>query len=130
MKPTRPDLLLRIGKTEDIERVYNSKKITFGCAANWIDYANTAQNSTIGDSLEAVFAREKFPCDISKIKDRNGLSLQKQIHINHKNNNPYCFLHYKPVLAVPVLCFYSLNVQKLFSAYNISKKKRVFGFLT
>lgn len=41
-------LLMRVGPTESIEKCYFEKTLQFSCAANWLDYALTHKNKTIG----------------------------------------------------------------------------------
>ena len=48
-------IMLRVGKTEEIERQFNEGYLRFGCAANWIMYANS-QPPGIADMFEAIFA--------------------------------------------------------------------------
>lgn len=34
-------LLMRLGSTKRIEQCYNTRTLSFGCAANWVDYSKT-----------------------------------------------------------------------------------------
>ena len=54
----KSSIMLRIGKTEGIEKQYNNCFLNFGCPANWIDLA---KKDTTGkaDKYEAVFAHVK-----------------------------------------------------------------------
>lgn len=51
-------LLMRLGSTKRIEQCYNTRTLSFGCAANWVDYSKTGDKVT-GDQLECVFAHLK-----------------------------------------------------------------------
>ena len=51
-------IMLRIGKTEEIEKQYNEGYLRFSCPANWINYAKI-QPPGIADKYEAVFAHVK-----------------------------------------------------------------------
>lgn len=50
-------LLMRVGPTESIEKCYFEKTLQFSCAANWLDYALTHKNKTIGDVLNAYLPK-------------------------------------------------------------------------
>ena len=52
-------LLMRLGSTKRIEQCYNTRTLSFGCAANWVDYSKTGDKVT-GDKLECVFAHLKM----------------------------------------------------------------------
>ena len=54
----RSGIMLRIGKTEEIERQFNEGYLRFSCPANWINYAKI-QPPGIADKYEAVFAHVK-----------------------------------------------------------------------
>ena len=51
-------IMLRVGKTEEIEKQYNEGYLRFSCPANWINYAKI-QPPGIADKYEAVFAHVK-----------------------------------------------------------------------
>lgn len=53
-------LMIRIGRTEEIEKQYRECYIRFSCPANWINYANNHAPG-IADKYEAIFAHvDKF----------------------------------------------------------------------
>ena len=51
-------IMIRIDKTEVIEKQYNEGYLRFSCPANWINYAKI-QPPGIADKYEAVFAHVK-----------------------------------------------------------------------
>ena len=110
-------LLMRVGPTESIEKNYRDKILTFGCAANWLDYALTKGNQTVGDIFECVFARTvgRDP-RIRSVTDSRGKPMGDHLlvleDIEDIADNS-CILRYIPTILVPVLCFYSFNVQKI-----------------
>lgn len=61
-------LLMRLGSTKRIEQCYNTRTLSFGCAANWVDYSKTGDKVT-GDQLECVFARLKNGDSRMNVKD-------------------------------------------------------------
>ncbi len=109
-----PNILLRIGASEKIQKDYDSKQVTFSCAANWIDYADKCNNLTTGDYLEGVFAHVVYPFDFNSLKDRYGISLKNELIIKSYDNNNSFYLRYEPTILMPVLCFYGIDsVEKL-----------------
>ena len=54
----RSGIMLRIDKSEEIEKQYNEGYLRFSCPANWINYAKI-QPPGIADKYEAVFAHVK-----------------------------------------------------------------------
>lgn len=61
-------LLMRLGSTKRIEQCYNTRTLSFGCAANWVDYSKTGDKVT-GDQLECVFAHLKNGDSRMNVKD-------------------------------------------------------------
>ena len=51
-------IMIRVGKTEEMEKQYNEGYLRFSCPANWINYAKI-QPPGIADKFEAVFAHVK-----------------------------------------------------------------------
>lgn len=107
-------LLMRVGPTESIEKNYRDKILTFGCAANWLNYALTKGNQTVGDIFECVFAQTyKTDTRIHGLTDSRGKPMGNHLLILENTADDSCILRYIPTILVPVLCFYSFNVQKI-----------------
>lgn len=102
-------LLMRIGSKEKIEHCYQEKKLAFGCAANWADYAKSG-NYVTGDQLECIFAhvRNDDP-RLSDLRDSHGLPMGNHVEILKRIDDQTSFLRYTPTLMVPALCFFSFN---------------------
>lgn len=107
-------LLMRVGSTKSIEKCYKEKTLQFGCAANWLDYALNEQNETIGDVFECVFAQTlKGDPRISAITDSHGKPMGDHLLVLENTADNSCILRYIPTILMPVMCFYSFNVQKI-----------------
>ena len=52
-------LLMRVDKTKNINEDFEHNRLTFSCAANWLDYVLKEHNQTIGDLYECIFAHLK-----------------------------------------------------------------------
>lgn len=107
-------LLMKVGPTESIKKYYNKKTLQFGCAANWLDYALNKKNQTIGDIFECVFARllAEDP-RISYIMDSHGKPIGDHLLVLKNLADHSCLLRYIPTILMPVMCFYSFNVEKI-----------------
>lgn len=107
-------LLMRVGPTESIEKNYRDKILTFGCAANWLNYALTKGNQTVGDIFECVFARTvgRDP-RIHSVTDLRGKPMGDHLLVLENIADNSWILRYIPTILVPVLCFYSFDVQKI-----------------
>ena len=55
----RSGIMLRIGKTDEIERQYEEGYLRFSCPGNWIMYAKKNHEDGIADRYEAIFAHVK-----------------------------------------------------------------------
>lgn len=107
-------LLMRVGPTESIEKCYFEKTLQFSCAANWLDYALTHKNKTIGDVFECVFAQTfKGDPHISDIVDSRGKPMGDHLLVLENTADDSCILRYIPTILVPVMCFYSFNVERI-----------------
>lgn len=106
-------LLMRVGETKSVEECYRNKRLTFACAANWLDYALTQGNRTVGDIFECVFARlPKEDLHIQDMTDSRGRQMGDHLLVLENMADNSCVLRYIPTVLVPVLCFYSFNIQK------------------
>ena len=106
-------LLMRVGKTEEIQRCYDENILSFGCAANWLDYSLKQNNQITGDPFEGAFAHILInDLHTDTIKDVKGNPMGDHLHILKLPDNT-CLLRYIPTILVPVLCFYTFNVGKI-----------------
>ena len=101
-------VLLRIGHKNSIKDCWDNNRLSFGCAANWIHYANKG-NVTTGDSCECVFSRIPKGKAVD-LFDRNGKRIEANLQrfLDDKDPN-FEFLRYVPTMLTPALCFYSLS---------------------
>ena len=121
-------LLMRVGPTESIESSYKTKTLSFGCAANWLNYALEKGNQAIGDVFECVFAQtSKTDTRIPSLTDSRGKPMGNHLLILENTADDSCILRYIPTILVPVLCFYSFNVQKILKELE-EKGKRFNNF--
>lgn len=100
--------LLRVGHKNVIKSCWDSKTLSFGCAANWVHYYATKGNVITGDPCECVFARipkgKKF-----EPYDKNGLRIEDNLQRFPDEKDPnFEFVRYVPTMLTPALCFYSL----------------------
>lgn len=95
---------LKVGRTDEILNNFNNNQITFGCPANWLDYARKEKNPSVGDILESVYAC----CPIS----------EKELHINQEQREytiignasaDSCYLYKQSTILTPALCFMSFK---------------------
>lgn len=106
--------LMRVGPTEEIERCFAQKTITFGCAANWINYALTKNNNTVGDLQEGIYAHvPKEDPRIDTVIDKKGNPMGNHLLVLENLLDKTCLLRHIPTILKPVLCFYSFNIEKV-----------------
>ena len=106
-------VLMRIGSREAIEKCYAKKTLSFGCAANWLDYALKYRNQTTGDIFECVFARlQKDDPRIATIVDSRGKPMGDHLLVLENIADNTCILRFMPTILTPVLCFYSFDLSK------------------
>ena len=101
-------VLLRIGHKNSIKDCWDNNRLSFGCAANWVHYAQKG-NMTTGDLYECVFSRIPKGKAID-LFDRNGKRIEANLQrfLDDKDSN-FEFLRYVPTMLTPALCFYSLS---------------------
>ena len=90
-------VLLRIGHKNSIKDCWDNNRLSFGCAANWIHYANKG-NVTTGDSCECVFSRIPKGKAVD-LFDRNGKRIEANLQrfLDDKDPN-FEFLRYVPTM--------------------------------
>ena len=102
--------IMRFGSREKIREDYLEKQVTFGCPANWYDYAIRTKNYIIGDQRECVYAH--LPVNDPRISEHDcfgnpmGDNLTKLI--DSSDNSVY--LRHEPILLTPTFCFFQINI--------------------
>lgn len=124
---TSASVLLRVGKTVDINNDFITNSITFGCAANWIDYTRTKGNTISGDLFECVFAHLKMEDPrIGNLKDKNGNPFGDNIiyQVNPKDNTVW--LSFEPTILMPAFCLFGIDVPGILKSMNRTGPKTTF----
>ena len=112
-------LLMRVGSSKVIQKCYDEKKIQFGCAANWLDYALKCKNQAVGDYYECFFAHvPKCDSRINSITDIYGKPMGNHLLIHENQRDESLLLRLIPTILMPVTCFFSFNVQKMRDEMN------------
>ena len=97
--------LLRVAGYQSSYQDYCDRRITFSCPANWLNYALSFSNHTVGDLHECIFAH-KYICEIGhNLKDNNIVIIDDEFGVA-------CYLYRMSALLAPTLCFYSLSVNE------------------
>ena len=105
-------LLMRLGSTKRIEQCYNTRTLSFGCAANWVDYSKTGDKVT-GDQLECVFAHLKNGDSRMNVKDSHGIPMGNHLETLYDPRTDTYYLRFIPTLLTPAMCFYSFDAAKV-----------------
>lgn len=113
--------MLRLGKTDEIEKQFNEGYLRFSCPANWINYARI-DKSGITDHYEGIFGHVKKDDPKLSSPEKSGLTKQ-DFDALWKNEGPdnTVFVRYLFSTLVPTLCFYSLPVDILLKT-SVSKE--------
>ncbi len=112
-------LLMRVGPTESIRKCYNEKKLQFGCAANWLDYALKYGNETTGDIFECIFAHiPKGDPRSENIVDEKGKPMGDNLLILENSKDGSKLLRFMPTILMPVLCLYSFDFEKMVTGFS------------
>lgn len=105
--------MIRLDKTEEIEKQYNEGYLRFGCPANWINYARL-QPPGVADRYEAVFAH------VRKDDERFGMICDDGYPLNYNRSlwddeelDGMVYARYTYSTLVPTICFYSLDTKKI-----------------
>ena len=104
-------LLMRLGSTKRIEQCFNTRTLSFGCAANWVDYSKTGDKVT-GDQLECVFAHLKNGDSRMNVKDSHGIPMGNHLETLYDPRTDTYYLRFIPTLLTPAMCFYSSTQRK------------------
>ena len=114
-------LMIRIGRTEEIEKQYRECYIRFSCPANWINYANNHAPG-IADKFEAIFAHvDKFDPRLW-MTCSDGAPLYGALW-RSENSDGTVYARYLYSCLVPTVCFYSLGISKLAKQMGIKDNK-------
>ena len=122
--------LMRVGSTSTIQQCFDTKTITFGCAANWLDFALNTKNQTTGDTYECVFARlKKGDPRIDKITDVKGKPIGDHLLVLENEADDSCILRYIPTILQPIMCFYSFKANEIRKRFSYGDRLApFFGF--
>ena len=111
-------IMLRIGKTEEIERQFNEGYLRFGCAANWIMYAKS-QPPGIADKYEAIFAHiNKDDPRLSEECHHDAINLAFS-YLYEEGPNDTLYVRYTYACLVPAICFYSIDIKDAAKHFGI-----------
>lgn len=112
-------IMIRIDKTEVIEKQYNEGHLRFSCPANWINYAKN-QPLGIADRYEAVFAHVK------KDDPRLGMICDDGYPLNYSRSlwnddgqDGTIYARYVFSCLVPTLCFFSIDIKDAANHFGI-----------
>lgn len=104
-------IMIRLGKTEEIEKQYNEGYLRFSCPANWVNYARL-QPPGVADRFEAVFAHVKkddpwfgMICD-----DGYPLNYARSLWNDYEPDGTV-YARYVFSALVPAVCFFSINMK-------------------
>lgn len=101
-----------MGHSAEMKAAYNNRLLQFSCAANWIHYAITKSNQTIGDYLEGVMGHVVYTDNLKDIiTDLNGKPLNNNLLITPYGSKIYCYLRYIPTILMPTICFYGIDME-------------------
>ena len=106
------DILIRVDKTKTIREQIDEGFVTFGCPANWIDYARKHEDG-IADKFEAICGHvRKDDPRLSMICD-DGVPLNAFRSLwNEDGPHDTVFVRYIYHCLTPALCFYSVAVKE------------------
>ena len=111
-------IMLRVGKTEEIERQFNEGYLRFGCAANWIMYAKS-QPPGIADKYEAIFAHiNKDDPRLSEECHHDAINLAFS-YLYEEGPNDTLYVRYTYACLVPAICFYSIDIKDAAKHFGI-----------
>lgn len=115
-------LMLRLGKTEDIEKQFNEGYLRFSCPANWINYANTHPDG-IADKYEGVFAHVKKDSPLLSTPGDDGVPLNKYRSLwNSEGPDDTLYVRYVFSCLVPAICFYSIDLKDVANHFGMQEE--------
>lgn len=124
---TTAHVLLRVGSYDDISNYFRTNSITFGCAANWIDYTRAKGNTITGDLFECAFAHLKIGDPrISNLKDKNGYPFGDNIIYQINPNDNTVWLSFEPTILMPAFCLFGIDVPGILKNLNSTGPKTTF----
>ena len=134
IRQVRTGLLIRVDSYKKIKNCYKTKTLTFGCAANWIDYALKKNNEAIGDIFECIFAHLPINDNRIYVCDKNGRPIGENLWILCDENSQTCFLRFIPAILTPLICFYNVLPQKElvdneYEIIDLDKYKTAMGYI-
>ncbi len=101
-------MLMRAGNYKKIKSDYDKKRITFSCAANWIDYGIKYHNGGVGDWLECAFSHVPKSVYEKNLKYKSGNPIGDMVcFILQSDSTKY--LTRTPIILTPTMCFFSFN---------------------
>lgn len=129
--------LMRVGRRAEIEHCWDSKSLSFGCPANWIDKQLRGGDNSTGDIFECVFAH--IPSDDPRIftqVDSRGNPMGENLLIIQNQIDGSYLLRYIPAILTPILCMYAIkqndlpiNLASFASAMKYSCEECAFLFI-
>lgn len=120
-------VMLRLGKTEEIEKQFNEGYLRFSCPANWINYARH-DSSGVSDIYEGVFAHVRK--NDRRLISPEACGLTKEEYDSlwvEEGTGDTLFLRYLFSTTVPTICFYSIPVKKIAQGLGL-KGNTPYGF--
>ena len=115
-------LMLRLGKTGEIEKQYNEGYLRFSCPANWINYANTHPDG-IADGYEGVFAHVKKDDPLLSTPGDDGVPLNKYRSLwCNEGPDDTLFVRYVFSCLVPTICFYSIDLKDVARHFGMQQQ--------
>ena len=115
-------LMLRLGKTEEIEKQFNEGYLRFSCPANWINYAINHPDG-IADKYEGVFAHVKKNDPRLSTPGDDGVPLNKYHSLwNDEGPDDTLYVRYVFSCLVPAICFYSIDLKDVANHFGMQKQ--------
>ena len=117
-------VMLRLGKTKEIEKQYNEGYLRFSCAANWINYARINPSIGVADKYEGVFAHVKRDDPRLATLGDDGVPLNSGRSLwCDKGPDDTLYVRYAFSCLVPAICFYSLDVKDVVKHFKVAGKR-------
>jgi hypothetical protein len=117
-------LMLRLGKTEEIEKQFYEGYLRFGCPANWINYANIRPEG-IADKYEGVFAHVKNNDPLLSALGDDGVPLNRYRSLwNDEGPDNTLYVRYIFSCLVPTICFYSIDLKDVARHFGMQNQNK------
>lgn len=115
-------LMLRLGKTAEIEKQFNEGYLRFSCPANWINYANNHPDG-VADKYEGIFAHVKKDDPRLSTPGDDGVPLNKYRSLwNDEGPDGTLYVRYIFSCLVPTICFYSIDLKDVARHFGMEKQ--------